>query len=250
MRPYHPHAHDDDRTAVIRSGPVPVSPPDDDRTALITHGPGGDRTAPVTGGPDEDRTDQPFDRDRTALIATGRDHDRPAPDDDDDDDRTEFHEPAPQPTVFGASTVGGAVAASAMAGDQRATEHDVRDEDRDRSTDGAAGTEPATDTTAEPVGTTDTAAERADGDLTGRADGDFPDADPADRTAGPVAVAADQPDGTVGNSDTTVVAPSDAHRTAGSAPAEPDTRLFSTDAVQRFRDRLRDVQLRFVDDPK
>ncbi len=35
--------------------------------------------------------------------------------------RPEFHEPAPQPTAFGASTVGGAVAASAMANPQNDT---------------------------------------------------------------------------------------------------------------------------------
>jgi hypothetical protein len=49
-------------------------------------------------------------------------------------DQPEFHEPAPAPTAFGASTVGGAVAASALAGDRR----DPRTEETVRPGDGVA----------------------------------------------------------------------------------------------------------------
>jgi hypothetical protein len=47
----------------------------------------------------------------------------------DDPDRSEFHEPAPLPTTFGAPTVGGAVAASALASEERSAELDARDDE-------------------------------------------------------------------------------------------------------------------------
>ena len=54
----------------------------------------------------------------------------------DDSDPPPFHEPSPQPTAFGASTVGGAVAASAMANPQ----NDHRDAtDRDSTADTGVG---------------------------------------------------------------------------------------------------------------
>ncbi|RKR88017.1 hypothetical protein BDK92_2321 [Micromonospora pisi] len=43
-------------------------------------------------------------------------------------DRVEYHEPAPLPTTFGAPTVGGAVAASALASGDRTEEPDPREE--------------------------------------------------------------------------------------------------------------------------
>jgi hypothetical protein len=46
------------------------------------------------------------------------------------DERPPFHEPGPQPTAFGASTVGGAVAASALANPQN-DRWDVTDRDTD-----------------------------------------------------------------------------------------------------------------------
>jgi len=49
-------------------------------------------------------------------------------------DRPEFREPAPLPTTFGAPTVGGAVAASALAGDRR----DPRADETARPGDGVA----------------------------------------------------------------------------------------------------------------
>jgi len=47
----------------------------------------------------------------------------------DDSDGPIYHEPAAQPTAFGAATVGGAVAASAMAGPGRSQPHGPRDEE-------------------------------------------------------------------------------------------------------------------------
>lgn len=51
-------------------------------------------------------------------------------------------EPAPQPTALGAPTVGGAVAASAMAAPSRAGEPDVRDEETVAPADGAVEEQP------------------------------------------------------------------------------------------------------------
>ena len=74
----------------------------------------------------------------------------------DDTDPPPFHEPSPQPTAFGASTVGGAVAASAMANPQNdrrdATDRDsaadtgVGDDVADSSSNRYAGTVTAPDT--------------------------------------------------------------------------------------------------------
>jgi hypothetical protein len=114
---------------------------------------------------------------------------------------TEFHEPAAQPTAFGAGTVGGAAAAAAMAAPgPRATEHDVAEEDADRRADGAVG----------------------------------PDAD------------RDRP----GSDEVTVAAPYVDTDTVP-APAGPAaSTLVPADAARDFRDRWREVQLRFVDDPR
>ncbi|UQU68792.1 hypothetical protein COUCH_32690 [Couchioplanes caeruleus] len=64
--------------------------------------PGQRPPSPWSNTPAEANTD-----DATATV--------PVRDDRDDRDQPEFHEPGPQPTAFGASTVGGAVAASAVA---------------------------------------------------------------------------------------------------------------------------------------
>lgn len=100
-------------------------------------------------------------------------------------DQPEFHDPAPLPTAFGATTVSGAAAAAALASPDRTMEYDPRD-----------------DRTA------------ADGD--GMAVDDRP---------------------AVEEFDTNV-------------PAEPITALWAGDDAQSFRERWRDVQLRFVDDPR
>jgi hypothetical protein len=67
-----------------------------------------------------DETDRTGDADRTKFDETDRT---------DETDRVEFHEPAPLPTTFGAPTVGGAVAASAMASGNRTDQRDARDDE-------------------------------------------------------------------------------------------------------------------------
>ncbi|WP_025619635.1 hypothetical protein [Salinispora cortesiana] len=61
---------------------------------------------------------------------------RVAVDGDRDDDRPEFHRPGPVPSALGAPSVGGAVAASALAGGAEKAP-DVRDESTARPGDGA-----------------------------------------------------------------------------------------------------------------
>jgi hypothetical protein len=51
-------------------------------------------------------------------------------------DEAGFHPPAPVPTAFGAPTVGGAVAASALASGDRTAEPDPREEETVRPGDG------------------------------------------------------------------------------------------------------------------
>jgi hypothetical protein len=122
---------------------------DADRTA---DDPDADLAADADGtdDPDADRADDDPDR---AADVPGPDsftaQERAALSDLDDSDQTTFHEPAAQPTAFGAATVGGAAAAAAMANDVRASEHEVRDEDPDRSADGA------TDDQTAPIGRPD-----------------------------------------------------------------------------------------------
>jgi hypothetical protein len=142
-----------------------------------------DRTDPddltaVTPSQDDDVADEDEPRDSTEDSAAIADTDR---------DEPEFHEPAAQPTAFGAATVGGAAAAAAMAGPSRdaTDEHDTYDE-----------------------------AAVAD------ADERVTDAEPQ------------------------------AEMLPGDVPAEPVTALWGEDTAQSFRDRWRDVQLRFVDDPQ
>lgn len=57
----------------------------------------------------------------------------------DRDDRPEFHRPGPVPSALGAPSVGGAVAASALAGDGPVDEPDARAESTARPGDGAVG---------------------------------------------------------------------------------------------------------------
>jgi hypothetical protein len=224
----------------------------------------------------------------------------------------DFHEPAPLPTTFGAPTVGGAVAASALAGSHR----DARQEDTVRSGDGPAddridGIDDEPDR--------DHQASRGGGDLSlGAADDELdrdsqasrdPDEDrslgaadaatgqrtdvagvdgrPVDgaATAAPALVGASHPvnpdalsagdlDAATGGNHgpeagSGVVDPSGAHAGSGpedgsgpdggrapdgallpgAAEAEPIVAVLSPDTVQGFRDRWREVQLRFVDDP-
>ncbi|WP_018787022.1 hypothetical protein [Micromonospora sp. CNB394] len=200
----------------------------------------------------------------------------------DDDGRRPFHEPAPLPTAFGAATVGDAVAASALASGRPQDERDARDEDTAAPGDGAPGrTDPLDDERADPTAgdrlhdrdrwDAEHTAATGDGDGVVRdetaADGAVgygsaepglvdPDAEPVpaaddterrhDRvdpdtpTAAAGAAAAAVAGTTLGGAD---------RPTPGAVPADAAT-LFAPDAAQGFRDRWRDVQLRFVDDPR
>ncbi|EEP71374.1 hypothetical protein MCAG_01701 [Micromonospora sp. ATCC 39149] len=125
-----------DRPEAVRSAPVPVPPPED--------GPTGDaaaRRGRDTGGraevPEDVLDDRgTFDDPTMADEHSGPDARRREAD---SDGVPEFHEPAPLPTAFGATTVGGAVAASAMASGRPEDERDPRGEDTVRPGDGAPG---------------------------------------------------------------------------------------------------------------
>ncbi|WP_428963862.1 hypothetical protein [Micromonospora fluostatini] len=190
------------------------------------------------------------------------------------DGRPEFHEPGPVPTAFGATTVGGAVAASALAGGRPEDERDPRGEDTAQPGDGAPGRTDRFDAErADP-----TAADRLHrADASGRAGSTgHPGrhADPADRRDDtvPVTTIPGGPDRTTdrtgpgdaatgstgyGRPAPTMVDPDadggsglgDADQPAGNVPVDA-ARLFDPGTAQGFRDRWRDVQLRFVDDPK
>ncbi|MFF5175024.1 hypothetical protein ACFY3U_20630 [Micromonospora sp. NPDC000089] len=219
----------------------------------------------VAGAADLDR-DGVADRDEAA--------DRDLAADPDGDGRTEFHEPAPLPTAFGATSVGDAVAASALAGGRPEDERDARGEDTALPGDGAPGrTEPFDDERADP-----TAADRihdrdrwtaeghspeddVDGVAPGalRGDDDAPAAGAAgygSATPAMVDPDAEAPEGgtsaaAAGVGATGVAAGvAAAARPTGAAVPRDAATLFEDDAAQAFRDRWRDVQLHFVDDPR
>ncbi|MFB9239259.1 hypothetical protein ACFFWC_27630 [Plantactinospora siamensis] len=299
---------------------------------------GADRTDTNPGAHLDDRLDEardndpldddPVPGDRTAETAVDAPLDGPAATDEQDrdgwdrgeqdPDRTVFADPAPQPTAFGAGTPGGAVAASAMAGEGRPTEHDVDEVDADRTADGAlAGDGLAVDPAdrdgdgvpdrAETTGRYDdglTDDGLTDDSLTGDGltgdgltdeDRGFADRGGDDREdwLGPTGTGTGEP---VDTADTTgsdgaglgaaglagaaagaagagalaagrheAGEPDAADRVAstpaggvgtdsgllpGAVPTEPVTALFGADRATDFRNRWRDVQLRFVDDPK
>ncbi|MFG2104488.1 hypothetical protein ACGFJ5_28255 [Micromonospora echinaurantiaca] len=256
----------------VRSTPVPVPPTGDradpaDRAdvpedVLSDRGTFDDPT--VAGERAEDRAaDRPAgsrDADRRAD-ATGTATSA-------DDDRTGFHEPGPVPTAFGATSVGGAVAASALASPRPEDEPDPRTEWTARPGDGAAdGPREGrrADPTAEFHGPRGAAEQRPGGDP------EEPSGTrtvlPPDATEGAPERRADltdwagNPDGTgaagYGSATPAMVDPDTTSpqaatvggQPATTVPAEPAT-LFEADVAQRFRDRWRDIQLRFVDDPR
>ncbi|MDG4805053.1 hypothetical protein [Micromonospora sp. WMMD980] len=298
-----------DHPEAVRSTPVPVPPPDDNLDANRA-----DRTD-VSGDASDDRDtfDDPavgderaagLDETRAYDAGELRDEADRSDDESRDDGRTEFHEPAPLPTAFGAATVGDAVAASALAGGRPQDERDARGEDTAVPGDGAPGrTEPLDDERADPTAgdrlhdrdrwtaehpdadRDDTLADDEDRDGTPAADTDrdgVPDRDRDDAVAaGAVGYGSPEPglvdpdaEAVPGDADATgrhhdTVDPETATAAAGTvaggaagatlAGAERPTpgavpgdaaTLFAADAAQGFRDRWRDVQLRFVDDPK
>ncbi|WBB79504.1 hypothetical protein O7606_25685 [Micromonospora sp. WMMD882] len=259
-----------DQTDVIRSEPVPVPPPNgvDGRHA--------DRAG---------RTEVPED----AIDDRGTFDDPAAPDgrrwEDRSDDRGEVVPPAPVPTAFGATTVGGAVAASALAnpvpadepdpreertarpgdgavdGDLRDADADLRDRDGDSDRDPRTGAADRVGRDADPTAllhghhraqTTDEAEAAAPG---GPGYGsptptmvDPDSAAEATRTTDPELTPTTDPAARRSAGAETLTAAG----TTGSSSAElaePAT-LFDPSTAEGFRDRWRDVQLRFVDDPK
>ncbi|RZU77816.1 hypothetical protein EV384_6557 [Micromonospora kangleipakensis] len=266
-----------DHPEAVRSAPVPVPPPgDDDRSgpdrmgradvpedALDDRGTFDDPA--VVGDPVDDRPDL----DRRAPDATDDRRDAADPDetrpydlrdardadaeaaDTDRDGRPEFHDPAPLPTVFGATTVGDAVAASAMASGRPEDERDPRGEDTARPGDGAPGrTDALDDERADP-----TAGDRLhDPDRWAAAHpGDRDDAVAAGAAgygrAEPTMVDPDATAGAAGAGAAGAGLAGAARPTTDAVPADAAT-LFEPETAQGFRDRWRDVQLRFVDDPR
>jgi hypothetical protein len=221
--------------------------------------------------------------------ASDRDRDG-VPDDEDDDDAAaepvdrdgdgvpdgdRFVEPAPAPTAFGASTVGGAVAASAVAGRDR-TEEDLIDEDRaddadlvaagDRA-DSAADDDRADDhavgvAAAPPGAAVDPATAGAPVAAVVPVAVAVPEggrARPVEEQTGPVRIQAgdrdgdgtpdaDEPD--EGDDDLVAWPPEPAMEPAGPAAAAAPASLWADGATDALRERWRDVQLRFVDDPR
>ncbi|MGR6321749.1 hypothetical protein Q2K19_16945 [Micromonospora soli] len=262
----------------VRSAPVPVTPPGD--------GDGdGDGHRPDRGA----RTDVPEDAlddrgtfDDPAVIGDRAD-DRPADDpafrdaeldetraydarevrdaeaadaDADADERPVYHDPAPLPTVFGAATVGDAVAASAMASGRPEDERDARGEDTAAPGDGAPGrTDAFDDERADP-----TAGDRLHDPDRWAAEHSARDDAPAAGAAGygsaePAMVDPDSSTAAAGAGVAGAAAGAGAalagaaRPTPGAVPADAAT-LFAPETAQGFRDRWRDVQLRFVDDPQ
>ncbi|WP_422734766.1 hypothetical protein ACN26Y_13145 [Micromonospora sp. WMMD558] len=291
-----------DHPEAVRSAPVPVPPPDDSAGKTDTGGKAdpADRTEVPEDALDDRGT---FDDPRVTGDRDTGDDDRNAGDRDRDrradaERRPEFHEPGPVPTAFGATTVGGAVAASALASGRPEDEPDPRTESTARPGDGAERGEREgwrADPTAEfrgGPGWEERRHERAaafDGDgATGtatvvppgategrperRADlttwGGDPDAAAAGATGyGSASPSMVDPDSVSPDADPTLAgtrADIDAAgagttgslgaagtaRPAGSTVAAEPATLFDTGEAQGFRDRWRDVQLRFVDDPR
>ncbi len=165
-------------------------------------------------------------------------------------ERPPFHEPPAQPTAFGAGTPGGAVAASALT-------NPLTDADRgtDRRIDDPSGTPAAhrndeVDLPLEDGGTfEDPVVVEPGGNARTFAGDRGPDAPtgPAAMNTGPTAVPADMTRNAAeadGGSD----AP--AEQLPGTVPAPQLGPLFADSDAHSFRDRWRDVQLCFVDDPK
>ncbi|MGY3520571.1 hypothetical protein ACVMYR_30195 [Micromonospora sp. PTRAS2] len=258
-----------DHPEAVRSAPVPVPPPG---------GATGDAAA-RRGRDVEGRAEVPED-----VLDDRGTFDDPAVADERGDSAPEFHEPAPLPTAFGATTVGGAVAASAMASGRPEDERDPRGEDTARPGDGAPGrTDAFDDERADPTAadrlhdrsrwTTDepgdgrTGARHAvdgragaDRDQTGavvagaagygRPEPGMTDPDARDDAPSALGVGADARDGAGAHTRDGVAAVTAAARpTTGAVPEDAAT-LFEPGTAQGFRDRWRDVQLRFVDDPR
>ncbi|MDG4756325.1 hypothetical protein [Micromonospora sp. WMMD710] len=291
-----------DHPEAVRSTPVPVPPTGDraDRAdspedALDERGAFDDPDAgrEPTDGTGRDAAYDPADEDLTD------DTDTRHRGDDRSTDEGGFHEPGPLPTVFGATTVGDAVAASALASPRRQDQPDPRAERTAEPGDGAEDGEREglrADPTAElhrrdaDVDSTDVYdADRHDADRPdtdgydtdgdGRADADTSartvvppgatDGAPERRddltdgsdiaTAGAVGYGSATPEMVDPDADAepvtteasgTSLESAGTSRPAGATVAAEPATLLDGDTAQGFRDRWRDVQLRFVDDPQ
>ncbi|MFG3301083.1 hypothetical protein [Micromonospora chersina] len=252
-----------DHPESVRSAPVPVPPPGDRADG---DGPEAERAAraevpedalddrgtfddPAVPGERADRREAELDETRAYDAGDLRDAEAA-----DADDQPVYHDPAPLPTTFGAASVGDAVAASAMASGRPEDERDPRGEDTVAPGDGAPGrTDAFDDERADPTagdrlhdpdrweaahsgGATDEAA-AAGGAGYGSAEPAMVDPDTSTAAAGAGAAGA-------------AAAVAGAARPApGAVPTDAAT-LFTPEIAQGFRDRWRDVQLRFVDDPR
>ncbi|GIJ24373.1 hypothetical protein [Micromonospora lutea] len=231
-----------DHPESVRSTPVAVQATDDDRDLVE----------------DVDTVDEPTDRDRSEADR-GRPWDgRPGS----DSERVEFNEPGPVPTAFGATTVGGAVAASALASPRPEDERDPREEDTARPGDGAidgereglradptaefdrTGDEFTEDVDDNDVEASATVNETADDRLVD----DRVDTATADDTAAAGGAGFGSAAPTMVDPDTQT--PAAGAGASGSAVPAGAATLFDDATAQGFRDRWRDVQLRFVDDPR
>ncbi|WP_406072459.1 hypothetical protein [Micromonospora sp. NBC_01638] len=239
-----------DHPEAARSAPAPV-PPSGDRAgrsdipedALDERGTFDDQTAgrERTNGTERDAVYDTADDERAD------DSDPRHRRDDRSTDEGGFNEPGPLPTVFGATTVADAVAASALASPNPQDQSDPRAERTAQPEDGVDNGERVglrADPTAE-LHRRDT-----DVDDDGRVDADdqvdtvgygsaTPDMVDPDADGEPVTT-----DGTA-----TSLESAGTSRPAGSTVAAEPATLLDADTAQGFRDRWRDVQLRFVDDP-
>lgn len=260
----------------VRSEPVPVPPPGDRA---------GRTDVPEDALDDRGTFDDPAvadERSRTnAAPPHGRNTDRTGSNDsrDDDGDRAEFHEPGPVPTAFGATSVGGAVAASALASPFPEDEPDPRTESTARPGDGAVngpregrradptaefhrsvglGDDRPDSREARRVGAEVLPPDAVDGRPERRADLAGQAGDPEGGAAGaagygsatPAMVDPDAEHTPARRTDTGALGSAGTDRPAGSTVAAEPASLLDPGMAQGFRDRWRDVQLRFVDDPR
>ncbi|MET7970425.1 hypothetical protein [Micromonospora sp. NPDC005305] len=249
-----------DHPEAVRSAPVPVPPPGD-RTA--GDGPEADRAAraevpedalddrgtfddPAVAGEGADRRDAELDETRAYDAGDLRDAEAA-----DADDRPVYHDPAPLPTAFGATSVGDAVAASAMASGRPEDERDPRNEDTAVPGDGAPGrTDAFDDERADPkAGDRLHDPDRWEAADSGVTRDDAPAAGAGYGSAEPAMVDPDTSTTAAGAGAAGAALAGAARPTPGAVPADAAT-LFAAETAQDFRDRWRDVQLRFVDDPR
>ncbi|MFG3576302.1 hypothetical protein [Micromonospora chersina] len=249
-----------DHPESVRSAPVPVPPPGDRADG---DGPEAERAEvpedalddrgtfddPAVAGERADRREAELDETRAYDAGDLRDAEAA-----DADDRPVYHDPAPLPTTFGAASVGDAVAASAMASGRPEDERDPRGEDTVAPGDGAPGrTDAFDDERADPTagdrlhdpdrweaahsGAAVDEAAAAGGAGYGSAEPAMVDPDTSTAAAGAGAAGA------------AAAVAGAARPTPGAVPTDAAT-LFTPAIAQDFRDRWRDVQLRFVDDPR